>query len=116
MARPHHDHYELTEAEKRDLIRLIEQARRDGLIDVQRQDVTVGRVDFFANHDVQPMACRQVAGSQATVYSIMVGDGNDVEIGATQHMLDHLAWGRPAIAQTSVNVQVGLAPRPCGVQ
>ncbi len=71
--------------------------------------MALGSRHFDAGDDVERVALALVAGPQAGVEYVVVGDGDHVQRAAAGDVVQHGARGRGAVAGAGVDVQVGAS-------
>ncbi len=84
----------------------------------QRQDVAAARRDLLADHQVVREVARrvQLGGAQGAVDPLVVGDGDDVEVGVRFDVVEDLAHRGRAVGVERVDVHVGLAAFPAAAR
>ena len=81
--------------------------RLDALADVQRQDVSLSRRDFFAENHLEAIAMLQVLRAQRTLDGIVVRYGNYLQSGPLGHVIEHSLHGWTAIGMARVDMKIG---------
>ncbi len=83
--------------------------RPDGPVHVQRQQVAAERRHLLADDDLRAQAAiaRDRPGGQRRVDPLVVGDGDDVEVGPSLDVVEDGVDARGAVAGQGVDVEIG---------
>ncbi len=82
---------------------------RNWLGDPQPQYVTGGTADLNTRHDVEGVFVLMFAGPQGSIYPIMVGDGDHIEVGLCGDVVQKFTDCGHTIAGAGVHVDVGVS-------
>ena len=80
--------------------------RRDRMLHPQRQYVPVAAADFETRHNIKGILVAVSISPQAGINDIVIGDGDDIQMGMFGDVVEHLVNGRKAVAIRRVDVHI----------
>jgi hypothetical protein len=79
------------------------------MIDEQRQQMAFGSADLLADNDFDAVRTRDLAGQQRAGDCVMIGDGDQTQIGVRGDMFENRGDTRYAVAVGCMDMDIGFA-------